>query len=220
MKRLAVVALFACLSVRPADANPYLIYTGAILGAELFAEYGLPVLAATGYGLSHTPSIHIFGTEKRTVGLDWGSLANRSRNVYGIQLSLWGGGFSEDLFGVQMGILTSGWVDEYDVSHCRMNGLQFAPFAVKTSTVNGFQICPFYATARIVNGFQCGGIYSSAGKVRGIQCGIVNVARRVDGLQIGVYNTTVRGYCLQLGIVNVVGRRNCRFLPLVNVSFR
>lgn len=220
MKKLAVLALLACFTVKPAEANPYLIYTGCILGAQLVSEYGLPVLAATGYGLSHTPSIHVFGTEKCTVGLDWGSLANRSRNVYGLQLSLWGGGFSEDLVGLQLGILTSGWVEEYDTSHCRMNGIQVVPFAVKTSMVNGFQVCPFYATARTVNGFQCGGVYSSAGKVHGIQCGIINVARRVDGIQVGLYNLTTRGYCLQLGLVNVVERRKCPFLPLLNMSFR
>lgn len=220
MKKLLLVLAFVCLSVKPAAANPYLLYAGIIYGAQLCAEYAGPVLGAVGYGLSHTPPIHIFGTERTTVGLDWASLSSRSRNVYGLQMSLWGGGFSEDLVGLQMGILTSGWSEECDTSKCRMNGLQFAPFAVKTTTANGFQICPFYATAKVVNGFQCGGCYSSAGKVRGIQCGIVNISRRVDGLQIGVYNAAMRGYCLQLGLINVVGRRACPFFPIVNMSFR
>lgn len=220
MKRLAVLLLLVGMAAKPAAANPYLIYAGAIYGAQLCAEYGLPVLAAVGYGISHTPPIHIFGTERTTVGLDWASLSSRTRNVYGLQMSLWGGGFSEDLFGVQMGILTSGWSEDCDTSKCRMNGIQFAPFAVKTTMANGFQICPFYASAKIVNGFQCGGCYSSAGKVRGIQCGVVNVARRVDGIQIGIYNATIRGYCLQVGLINVVGRRKCPFLPILNVSFR
>ena len=220
MKKLAVLLLLVGLAVKPATANPYLIYAGVIYGAQLCAEYAMPVLGVVGYGLSHTPPIHIFGTERTTVGLDWASLSSRTRNVYGLQLSLWGGGFSEDLFGIQMGILTSGWSEDCDTSKCRMNGLQFAPFAVKTTMANGFQICPFYASANVVNGFQCGGCYSSAGKVHGIQCGIVNIARRVDGLQIGLYNAAMRGYCLQVGLINVVGRRQCPFLPILNASFR
>ena len=63
-------------------------------------------------------------------------------------MSLWGGGFAEDLFGVQAGILTSGWVEGYNTSRCRMNGLQFAPFAVKMSMVDGFQIGLYNATRR------------------------------------------------------------------------
>ena len=223
MKRIVgVLALLSSvfLVTKPASANPYLIYTGIVYGAQFCAEYGLPILAATGYGLSHTPSIHVFGTERMTVGFDWGSLSNRSRNVYGLQLSLWGGGFAEDLFGVQAGILTSGWVDGYNTSRCRMNGLQFAPFAVKTSMVNGFQVCPFYAEARMVNGFQTGGCCSRAESVHGIQCGIVNIANRVDGFQIGLYNATRRGYCLQVGLINVIDRRRLPFFPVLNASFR
>ena len=223
MKRIIGVLLFLTSVVfvsKPTSANPYLIYAGIVYGAQFCAEYGLPILAATGYGLSHTPSIHVFGTENTTVGFDWASLSNRSRNVYGLQLSLWGGGFAEDLFGVQAGILTSGWVEGYNTSRCRMNGLQFAPFAVKTSMVNGFQICPFYAEARMVNGFQTGGCCSRAESVHGIQCGIVNIANRVDGFQIGLYNATRRGYCLQVGLINVIDRRRLPFFPVLNASFR
>lgn len=220
MKKFLLMMLLAGMAALPAKANPYWIYIGAVYAWQFCSTYGVPLVTMTGYGIAHTPSIHLFGTEKTTVGLDWASLASRSRNVYGLQMSIFGGAFAEDLYGVQMSLLASGWVDGYDTSRCRMNGIQFAPFAVKTTTVNGFQICPFYAKAQTVNGFQTGGIYSEARTVHGIQCGIVNIARRVDGLQIGVYNGTALGYCMQLGLINYVKRKGASVLPLLNFSFR
>jgi len=220
MRRLLVILLFALAPVLPAAADPYLIYLAAMYGAQIGSALGPPLAGVAGYGICHTPSIHLFGTDNVTVGLDLTSFASTSRNVYGIQFGFCGGGFAEDLYGIDMSLISCGWVDELDTSMSRMNGLQFAPFAVKAMTVNGFQICPFFARANTVNGFQTGGFYSEAGKVRGLQLGLFNVARRVEGLQLGIYNAVARGHCLQLGLINFIDRRGGYVLPLLNFSFR
>jgi len=221
MKKLAIILLVVGLCIGRASANPYLLLLPfAITGAQIASTLGPPLTAMTGYGICHTPSVHIFGTENTTVGLDWSSFGSRSRNVYGLQMSLCGGGFAEDLYGVEMSLLACGWVNEYDISMCHMNGIEIAPFAVKTAMANGFQVCPVYSKAKVVNGLQLGGFYAQTGLLRGMQCGLVNSAIRTDGLQIGLYNATRYGHFLQIGLLNCVYRRNVPVLPLINAGFR
>lgn len=205
--------------------------------------------ARDGYGLSHTPPIRMFGTEEAVYGLDWGSLACKAENVYGMQLSVFGGGVEDDLYGLQFGIAGTGWVKDNDLDRCHMNGIQFGTFAAKTAMANGFQLSGVYAEADVVNGLQFAGIYEKANvvnglqlsgfeaeskklrglsvaplclseEVRGIQCGIVNMASAVDGVQIGVYNEACAGRCLQIGVVNCIPGRSLEYLPLLNARLK
>ena len=216
------------------------------IALHIAAHIAVPVVV---YGLSKTPPIRMFGTEDAVYGLDWGSLSCKAKNVYGAQLSMCGGGVEEDLYGLQVGAIASGWVTSNKLDHCHMNGMQLGTFAAKTATANGFQLSGVYSEANVVNGMQFAGIYEESDEVNGfqlsgfesksrtlrglgiaplclsdevhgVQCGIVNKAKEVDGVQIGVYNESVKGECLQIGVVNCMPDRKLAYLPVINFRFK
>ena len=174
---------------------------------------GMPVSYALGCAFAYSPGIRIFGTERAVYGLDWGSLACHAENVYGLQMSFCGGSVERDLYGLQFGILASGYAQEdlpfdewhfFDIDHCRMNGIQFGTFAAKTATANGFQLSAVYTEAQTVNG---------------IQIGLVNTTRKLHGLQVGLYNEAKRGLGLQVGLVNFTRSGMSKFFPVLNLVF-
>ena len=174
---------------------------------------GMPVSYALGCAFAYSPGMRLFGTERAVYGLDWGSLACHAGNVYGMQLGFIGGSVEENLYGLQFGILASGYaqeelpLDEYhffNIDHCRMNGIQFGTFAAKTAMVNGFQLSAISNEAQTVNGFQVG---------------LVNETRKLHGLQIGLYNEAMRGLGLQVGLVNFTRSGMSKFFPVLNFVF-
>ena len=181
--------------------------------AAMFVEYiGAPVSYLLGCAFAYSPPIRVFGTEKAVYGLDWGSLACHAGSVYGLQMSFCGGSFENRLYGLQLGILASGYAQEnlpfdeyhfFDLDSCKMNGLQFGTFAAKTSTVNGFQLSAGYAEADTVNGFQFG-LVTKARKLHGLQAGVFNMSERGCGLQVGLVNCTESGLVGCLPVLNFV----------------
>ena len=182
--------------------------------ASWFAtSIGLPVSYALGCAFAYSPGIRIFGTERAVYGLDWGSLACHAENVYGMQLSFVGGSVEGSLYGLQLGIVASGYAQEelpfdewhlFNIDHCRMNGIQFGTFAAKTATANGFQLSAVYNEAQTVNG---------------LQVGLVNETRKLHGLQVGLYNEAKRGLGLQVGLVNFTRSGMSKFFPVLNLVF-
>ena len=179
-----------------------------------FTEYvAAPVGYVLGCAFAFSPPIRICGTQDNVYGLDWGSLACHAGNVYGMQLGFCGGSFENRLYGLQLGILASGYAleslpfDEYhffDLDDCRMNGLQVGTFAAKTATVNGLQVSAFYTEAKTVNG---------------LQVGLINSTVRLHGLQIGLYNSAEWGGGLQLGLINRSGEGLADCLPVLNLTY-
>ena len=179
-----------------------------------FTTYvGAPVSYALGCAFAYSPAIRMFGTEENVYGLDWGSLACHAGNVYGLQMSFCGGSFERRLYGLQLGILASGYAQQElpfgdyhfcNLDSCRMNGLQFGTFAAKTATANGLQASAIYAEAR---------------KVNGIQVGLVTSARTLHGLQVGLYNRAERGLGLQVGVLNSAASGLAGCLPLLNFVY-
>lgn len=174
---------------------------------------GMPVSYALGCAFAYSPGMRLFGTERAVYGLDWGSLACHAGNVYGMQLGFIGGSVEENLYGLQFGILASGYAQEelpfdeyhfFNIDHCRMNGIQFGTFAAKTAMVNGFQLSAISNEAQTVNGFQVG---------------LVNETRKLHGLQIGLYNEAMRGLGLQVGLVNFTRSGMSKFFPVLNFVF-
>lgn len=174
---------------------------------------GMPVSYALGCAFAYSPGIRVFGTERAVYGLDWGSLACHAENVYGLQLGFCGGSVEDDLYGLQLGILVSGYAQEelpfdeyhvFDIDHCRMNGIQFGTFAAKTATANGFQLSAVYTEAQTVNG---------------VQVGLVNTTRKLRGLQVGLYNSAVRGFGLQVGLINHAECGFADYLPVLNFVY-
>ena len=183
-------------------------------GALWLGEYvALPVAYCLGCAFAYSPPIRVFGTEANVYGLDWGSLACHARNVYGLQMSFCGGSFERDLYGLQLGILASGYAQQdlpfddyhfFDLDSCRMNGLQFGTFAARTSTANGLQLSAGFA---------------EAGTVNGLQFGLVTKARRLHGLQVGLCNSAERGLGLQVGLINCAESGLAGFLPILNLVY-
>ena len=167
--------------------------------ATWFVTYvGAPVSYCLGCAFAYSPPIRVFGTETAVYGLDWGSLACHARDVYGLQMSFCGGSFEHSLYGLQLGILASGYAQQDlpfgDYHFCnpdfgRLYGLQFGTFAAKAATVNGLQV------------------------------GLVTSANRLHGLQVGLYNSAEDGLGVQVGLVNCAGSGLAGCLPVLNFVF-
>ena len=210
MRRFALL-LMAALLTRSAFA---FVDPVTLSLATWFTTYvGAPVAYLLGCAFAYSPPCRVFGTEDNVYGLDWGSLACHAGNVYGVQMSFCGGSFERRLYGLQLGILASGYAqqdlpfDEYhfcNLAFCRMNGLQFGTFAAKSATVNGFQL-------------SCG--YAEADKVQGLQFGLVTSARKLRGLQVGLFNSAEGGCGLQVGLLNNAASGLAGCLPVLNFVY-
>ena len=209
MKKAILVLAVALISKSACAFDPVTIG----LASWFTTSIGLPVSYALGCAFAYSPGIRIFGTERAVYGLDWGSLACHAENVYGMQLSFVGGSVEEALYGLQLGIIASGYAQEelpfdeyhlFSIDHCHLNGIQFGTFAAKTATANGFQLSAIYTEAQTINGFQIG---------------LVNTTRKLHGLQVGLYNSAVRGLGLQVGLINHAERSFVEYLPVLNFVY-
>ena len=210
MRKLVLVLCVALIS-RSAFAFFDPVTIG--LASWLTTSIAMPVSYALGCAFAYSPGIRVFGSERAVYGLDWGSLACHAENVYGLQMSFIGGSVEEDLYGLQLGIIASGYAHEeiplgdyhlFNIDHCHMNGIQFGTFAAKTAMANGFQLSAVYNEAQTVNGFQVG---------------LVNETRKLHGLQVGLCNTAKRGLGLQVGLCNFTNSGLVKFFPVLNFVF-
>lgn len=205
-RRLGLILCVTLISKSACAFDPVTVGAAGWLATSI----GLPVSYALGCAFAYSPGIRVFGTERAVYGLDWGSLACHAEKVYGMQMSFIGGSVEESLYGLQFGIIASGYAQEelpfdechfFNIDHCRMNGIQFGTFAAKTAMANGFQLSAVYSEAQTVNGFQVG---------------LVNETRKLHGLQVGLYNSAVRGLGLQVGLINRAERSFAEYLPVLN----
>lgn len=208
---LRKVGLIFCVTLISRSAFAFFDPVTIGLATWFTTSIAMPVSYALGCAFAYSPGIRVFGSERAVYGLDWGSLACHAENVYGMQLSFVGGSVEESLYGLQLGIIASGYAQEeiplgdyhlFNIDHCQMNGLQFGTFAAKTAMANGFQLSPIYTEADTVNGFQIG---------------LVNKVRKMHGLQVGLYNSAVRGLGLQVGLVNLTESGMSGYFPVVNL---
>ena len=213
MSRLKKTVLVLCVTLISRSAFAFFDPVTISLATWFTTSIAMPVSYALGCATTYSPPIRLFGTERAVYGLDWGSLACHAENVYGMQLSFCGGSFEQSLYGLQLGIIASGYAQEeiplgdyhlFNIDHCRMNGIQFGTFAAKTAMANGFQLSAIYNEAQTVNGFQIG---------------LVNETRKLHGLQVGLYNEAKRGLGLQVGLVNFTRSGMSKFFPVLNFVF-
>ena len=210
MRRFALL-LMAALLTRSAFA---FVDPVTLSLATWFTTYvGAPVGYLLGCAFAYSPACRVFGTEENVYGLDWGSLACHAGNVYGLQMSFCGGSFERRLYGLQLGILASGYAQQdlpfgdyhfCNLDSCRMNGLQFGTFAAKTATANGLQL-------------SCG--YAEASKVHGLQVGLVTSARKLRGVQVGLFNSAEGGCGVQVGLLNNASSGLAGCLPVLNFVY-
>ena len=196
MIRKIRLALALCIVMAVPSASAFDPVTVSL--AAWFVTYvGAPVSYCLGCAFAYSPPIRAFGTEDAVYGLDWGSLACHARDVYGLQMSFCGGSFEHRLYGLQLGILASGYAQQDlpfgDYHFCnpdfgRLYGLQFGTFAAKAATVNGLQV----------------GLVTSAKRLRGLQVGLFNSAEGGCGVQVGVINCADSGLAGCLPVLNFV----------------
>ena len=207
------LGLALCLTLFSRSAFAFVDPVTISLAAWFTTSIAMPVSYALGCAFAYSPGMRVFGTERAVYGLDWGSLACHAENVYGMQMSFVGGSVEERLYGLQLGIIASGYAQEeiplgdyhlFNIDHCRMNGIQFGTFAAKTAMANGFQLSAVYNEAQTVNGFQVG---------------LVNETRKLHGLQVGLCNTAKRGFGLQVGLCNFTHSGLVKFFPVLNLVF-
>lgn len=210
MRKIARALILVCCTCA---ALPSFAFWKVLAVDTVAAVLGFPV-ADFGDGRAH--SLGLIETEEAVYGLDRGSHWVAMKNVYGLQLGIFGGGVEENMCGLQLGLFSNGWNKDHELDHCWMNGIQFAPFAVKTATANGFQLSVLYAEAKTVNGLQFAALCSSE-TLNGIQCGIVNLAESANGVQVGIWNRTEKGTCLQVGVLNLTPGSGLGCLPVINV---
>lgn len=189
--------------------------------------------------LTEMPTIPLFGTESTVYGLQLSFFPNNkdcvpsrlyeTENIYGGQLSIVNGDVVHNLYGLRLGVLTSGNVSSNNHECC--NGIQIGTLESASERVYGLQLGGICALAREMNGIQVSGFTVKSTKLRGVdvamlslskdvygmQIGLVNKARRAYGVQIGVYNEAAEGFCLQIGVVNHVPDRTMEYLPLLNI---
>ena len=197
------------LAASPAEAFDPVTTAVAVGAAE---SIGVPVAYALGCGMAYSPPIRLFGNENAVYGLDFGSMACHARDVYGLQLSLCGGAVEHRLWGLQIGILATGYASHellfgdyhfFNTDFCHMNGFEFGTFAAKTAKANGVQASVCYAEAERVNGVQVG-LVTVTKRLRGLQVGFVNTAETGCGLQVGLVNRTLSGLSPWLPGLNLV----------------
>ena len=207
------LVLILCVALISRSAFAFFDPVTIGLASWLTTSIAMPVSYALGCAFAYSPGIRVFGSERAVYGLDWGSLACHAENVYGLQMSFIGGSVEEDLYGLQLGIIASGYAQEeiplgdyhlFNIDHCHMNGIQFGTFAAKTAMANGFQLSAVYNEAQTVNGFQVG---------------LVNETRKLHGLQVGLCNTAKRGLGLQVGLCNFTNSGLVKFFPVLNFVF-
>ncbi len=213
MRRMRKLVLVLCVALISRSAFAFFDPVTIGLASWLTTSIAMPVSYALGCAFAYSPGIRVFGSERAVYGLDWGSLACHAENVYGLQMSFVGGSVEEDLYGLQLGIIASGYAQEeiplgdyhlFNIDHCHMNGIQFGTFAAKTAMANGFQLSAVYNEAQTVNGFQVG---------------LVNETRKLHGLQVGLCNTAKRGLGLQVGLCNFTNSGLVKFFPVLNFVF-
>ena len=213
MRRMRKLILVLCVALISRSAFAFFDPVTIGLASWLTTSIAMPVSYALGCAFAYSPGIRVFGSERAVYGLDWGSLACHAENVYGLQMSFVGGSVEEDLYGLQLGIIASGYAQEeiplgdyhlFNIDHCHMNGIQFGTFAAKTAMANGFQLSAVYNEAQTVNGFQVG---------------LVNETRKLHGLQVGLCNTAKRGLGLQVGLCNFTNSGLVKFFPVLNFVF-
>ena len=213
MRRMRKLVLVLCVALISRSAFAFFDPVTISLATWLTTSIAMPVSYALGCAFAYSPGIRVCGSERPVYGLDWGSLACHAENVYGLQMSFIGGSVEEDLYGLQLGIIASGYAQEeiplgdyhlFNIDHCHMNGIQFGMFAAKTAMANGFQLSAIYNEAQTVNGFQVG---------------LVNETRKLHGLQVGLCNTAKRGLGLQVGLCNFTNSGLVKFFPVLNFVF-
>ena len=146
-----------------------------------------------------------------TEGLQLGLLANRTKELYGLQLASvlnW----NEDVaYGLQMALVN------YDGE---FYGLQLGGINWFVGNAYGASLGAFMLSNSSFTGFSAGCLNYAMKKMAGLQLGGINLAAESSaGLQLGLVNVADRLYGCQIGLANFVMDRDWTFLPFISIGW-
>ena len=157
-----------------------------------------------------------------------------AENVYGLDVSGFIGGVSNEMNGVQLSfgsMICFGEVNGVQIGRMavcsNLDGVQIGEGALALEgDVNGVQLGGLVAGVNkgTLRGVQLSGVYSGATALKGLQIGSINyVGNDFCGVQLGVVNISLDenkdSNKLQIGLINYMKSAAVKCLPIVNMSF-
>ena len=155
-----------------------------------------------------------------------------AENVYGLDVSGFMGGVSNEMNGVQLsygGMICFGEVNGVQIGRIavcsNLDGTQIGALTI-AGDVNGVQLGGIVSGVNkgTLRGVQLSGVYSGATALKGLQIGAVNyIGNDFCGVQLGVVNISLAenkdSNKLQIGLINYMKSAAVKCLPIVNMSF-
>ena len=182
---------------------PYGNNKGSVIGVDL-GVVGIADEDAIGIAATAVNVVDLGAAE----GLQIGFLANRTKELYGVQL---GGvlNWNEDLsYGLQIGAINYDG-EFYGVQIGAVNwfvgnayGVSIGAFLLSNNSFKGFSAACLNYEMHKMSGLHLGGINLAAESSTGLQLGLVNISKHHEGLQLGLININSSGFLPCFPIVN------------------
>ncbi len=174
---------------------PYAHNKGNVYGLDL-GFVGVADADMCGLALTLANIVDLGATE----GLQLGVIANRTKEVYGVQLSgilNW----NEDIaYGLQIGSVNVNG-EFYGLQFGGINwfnnngyGASIGGFFMSDASFTGFSAAALNYSMKQMEGLQLGGINLAAEHSTGLQIAVVNIAKFHDGVQLGLININGLGF--------------------------
>lgn len=174
---------------------PYGHNKGNVYGLDI-GFVGVADLDMCGLSITGANIVDLGATE----GLQIGAIANRTKEVYGAQISgvlNW----NEDIFyGLQIGSvnlngefygLQVGGINWFNSNGC---GASLGGFFLSDASFLGFSAAALNYSMKRMDGVQLGGINLAAEHSCGLQIAVINIAKFHEGVQLGLININGLGF--------------------------
>lgn len=174
---------------------PYAHNKGNVYGLDL-GFVGVVDADMCGLGLTFANIVDLGAAE----GFQFGAIANRTKEVYGVQLSgvlnwnedvvcglqLGPVNVNGEFYGLQLGAFN--WFSNNGY------GASIGGFLMSDGSFTGFSAAALNYSMKQTEGFQLGGINLAAEHSCGLQIAVVNIAKFHEGVQIGLVNINGLGF--------------------------
>ena len=183
---------------------PYGNNKGCLLGADIgmvgFLSERMSGVQVTGFNLVDLASVK---------GFQFGAIANRDKDLHGVQISGVLNWLEDDSAGVQIGTVNYGG---------EFSGLQIGGVSWMTGSFTGVTFDGAFTSRNSFTGWSLACFNYGLKDVSGAQTGFVNVAAETStGLQFGLFNFAKHHEGVQLGLINI---NSYGFLPcFVGINF-
>ena len=174
---------------------PYGNNNGKLIGVDLgvvgVLSEGMTGLQVTGFNLVDMATVK---------GFQFGVIANRDRDLHGVQVSGILNWNEDDSAGVQIGTVNYGGeftglqIGGLSWMTGSFTGVSFDGAFTSRNNFTGWSLSCFNYGLKDVTGVQMGGVNVAAETSTGLQLGFINFAKHHDGLQLGLLNINSSGF--------------------------